>query len=453
MQRLRHPARLTLLCAVLSVAALAAVHCFIRPLSCDLEARILLACTAALLALAFLFLRMLGGQRSWKETLFVLLIGVFFLLAAEAAIRILARHSLACARLNTFHGQWARVYGRAQTLDQLLHAAPFRAAPYSLYQGFVMNSKGLRTSEYTSEKAAGTYRAVCLGDSFVMSSGVPFPAHFTSLLQQRLSEAMPNKRVEVINLGVNCVGVPFELKMLEIEACRLSPDIILWCLFVGNDFTDEMGFKPLRLQERPYTWSALLRVIRSSVILTGQQPPSPVRAPAARKPGTYVGWEHYNAHAPSMSRDMFLRNQIVRAVRLHFVPYFPWQNWRRIAPMLCKGHRLCQDFHIPLLMVIIPDENQVNSRLRERVMAKLRGRSGWLSTQAGPMLLALPQRVLATFFYRQGIPVLDLLPAFRRAGTSKSLYKIRDSHWNEAGNRLAADSIYECMCSQNWLPD
>jgi hypothetical protein len=41
------------------------------------------------------------------------------------------------------------------------------------------------------------------------------------------------------------------------------------------------------------------------------------------------------------------------------------------------------------------------------------------------------------------IPTLDLLPVFRLMDREESLYKLQDSHWNEAGNRLAAEAIWE----------
>jgi hypothetical protein len=36
---------------------------------------------------------------------------------------------------------------------------------------------------------------------------------------------------------------------------------------------------------------------------------------------------------------------------------------------------------------------------------------------------------------------VDLLPAFRSAARTTRLYKPRDTHWNIAGNRLAAREI------------
>jgi cell volume regulation protein A len=50
-------------------------------------------------------------------------------------------------------------------------------------------------------------------------------------------------------------------------------------------------------------------------------------------------------------------------------------------------------------------------------------------------------RAIAAALSAQGVEVLDLLPAFAEAGQQTRLYKPRDTHWNLAGNRLAATVI------------
>jgi len=56
-----------------------------------------------------------------------------------------------------------------------------------------------------------------------------------------------------------------------------------------------------------------------------------------------------------------------------------------------------------------------------------------------------PNRRLAEDLRSQGIRYLDLLGPFREAGRRARLYKPRDTHWNIAGNRLAADLIRDAL--------
>ena len=66
--------------------------------------------------------------------------------------------------------------------------------------------------------------------------------------------------------------------------------------------------------------------------------------------------------------------------------------------------------------------------------------AGW--TVAPPLDLERPNRALREALDEDGVPYLDLLPAFVEAARLDRLYKPNDSHWNLAGNRLAADEIY-----------
>jgi hypothetical protein len=50
-----------------------------------------------------------------------------------------------------------------------------------------------------------------------------------------------------------------------------------------------------------------------------------------------------------------------------------------------------------------------------------------------------PNRLLTDALRAAGVRVLDLLPAFRSG--AERLYKPQDTHWNLAGNRLAAATI------------
>jgi hypothetical protein len=86
------------------------------------------------------------------------------------------------------------------------------------------------------------------------------------------------------------------------------------------------------------------------------------------------------------------------------------------------------------LVVLIPDETQVNGTLQTEV-ARSWGRS------LEEIDFARPSRALANALEHAGVSALDLTPALQQAARSTRLYKPRDTHWNIAGNRLAAEQI------------
>ena len=86
------------------------------------------------------------------------------------------------------------------------------------------------------------------------------------------------------------------------------------------------------------------------------------------------------------------------------------------------------------IVVLIPDETQVDAGL-QREVARAWGRS------RESLDFARPTRVVAAALARADVSRVDLLPAFQQAGATRRLYKPSDTHWNIAGNRVAAETI------------
>ncbi len=63
----------------------------------------------------------------------------------------------------------------------------------------------------------------------------------------------------------------------------------------------------------------------------------------------------------------------------------------------------------------------------------------------------LGHRILREHLEAQAIPFVDLTDAFRRATAAETLYLERDTHWNAAGNRLAAAVLAQYLTEQTPL--
>jgi hypothetical protein len=88
----------------------------------------------------------------------------------------------------------------------------------------------------------------------------------------------------------------------------------------------------------------------------------------------------------------------------------------------------------PLLVVLIPDENQVNPSLARAAVGD--------PERLVHFDFSLPQPVLRAMFAEHDVQVLDLLPAF--LADPRRLY-MNDGHWSEAGHRLAAERIQDAL--------
>jgi hypothetical protein len=97
-----------------------------------------------------------------------------------------------------------------------------------------------------------------------------------------------------------------------------------------------------------------------------------------------------------------------------------------------------KDRGIPLYVLIFPVEFQVNPDLFSEIVSTF-------PTNRSNIHLELGQYMLTTFLEREKIPYLDLLEPFREVAKNKQLFGRNDSHWNDAGNELAADVIFDFL--------
>jgi hypothetical protein len=99
---------------------------------------------------------------------------------------------------------------------------------------------------------------------------------------------------------------------------------------------------------------------------------------------------------------------------------------------------VCETNGIQLFIMLIPDELQVNTELQERVLEKIGADKDRLDFDR-------PNKRLVEELRARNIRYLDLLEPFRLRTRDVRLYKPRDTHWNIAGNRLAADLLYDFL--------
>ena len=93
-----------------------------------------------------------------------------------------------------------------------------------------------------------------------------------------------------------------------------------------------------------------------------------------------------------------------------------------------------------LVIVILPDEFQVNDTLWEQVQRKV--------GDASPLERDLPQKKILAFCAEHGIPCLDLLPILRAAEREGHTYHLRDTHWNARGNEVAGRATSDFLLEQ-----
>ena len=105
------------------------------------------------------------------------------------------------------------------------------------------NNAGLRADVPYVRKARGTYRIICLGDSFVFGSGVLVEDRFCNQLQEFYEDAgitVDGKRIETYGVGLGSWTMVQQCTYLSRRMTEYDPDLIVM-MSVANDITDATG--------------------------------------------------------------------------------------------------------------------------------------------------------------------------------------------------------------------
>jgi len=346
-------------------------------------------------------------------------------------------------------------FGSARTTAELLDRSELGFRPFVDQRGFVTNSRGFRTEEYSREKPPGTWRLVALGDSFTFASGgVPWPDLWTTRLRERLQRAT-TRPVELVNLGEPAVGPSFELRVWQLEAAALEPDLVLLGLFVGNDFSDERVSADEGFFARYGRASCALRLLRNLVRgLDPERPggpganaPQPRPVPLPRGGHPVAGYERsFAERGPSYSEAKLVEiaTRSMKVCDRRRGQEFE-QRFGRVARALRQLHAEVAAAGARLAVVVIPFREQVDPADRAIALAAAGRPDDDFDWDA-------PQRRLAELLQGEGIPFLDLLPALRAAAPVRELYSRGDTHWSPEGNELAARLVAEWFEAQGWPP-
>lgn len=294
----------------------------------------------------------------------------------------------------------------------------YRGQPGARHYDEQLNSRGFNDRERQVVRPSGVRdRIVAIGDSFAVGV-VPRRHNYLSLIEAALSADEP---VEVINLGVAGTEPRDYLSVLVDEGLGFGPDLVLVGFYVGNDF--ETRARRLHEHSLVLTLGRALWRFRSA-------------GPIVALPGEAAA--AYDDRQPTLPKERFLEIQVDRASlydrQLSALPAAA----ARAAGYLQEMHELSRRAGADLLVALIPDEIQIDPALQAEVAQAL-GRT------TGDFDLARPNREMAQALTAAGVAYVDLLPSFVDAAAHEQVYKPQDTHWNVAGNRVAASVLVAAL--------
>lgn len=248
---------------------------------------------------------------------------------------------------------------------------------------------------------------VVIGDSFVEGAIVPLQ----QTLPRRLAHLLEKTTV---NLGQAAYGPQQELVVLERYAKPLKPQLVIWCVFGGNDLNDVTLYEEARASSsHPYQRATVARrSLTRNAILRLSQLTLPQDGP---------------------KDDPLARSGMLPTGRVWFsratAPWTPHQ-WQVLTETLLKAKETCAGLG-RLVVVYVPRKFTVYGDLLTDKGATV---ATWTRTP-------LPE-TMAEWCRERGLSFCDLTPALRRATIAGvQTYHPDDTHWNAEGHRVAAEAI------------
>ena len=293
----------------------------------------------------------------------------------------------------------------------------YRGKPHSKVYDFRLNSLGFKDKEFGPKKA-DVYRIIGIGDSFTFGV-VPYKYNYLTVLESNLKK--DNYNIEILNMGIPSIGPKEYLALFVREGLKLKPDMLLLTFYIGNDYFDCLE------HEKLYEYSYVATFINYLITI------------GTKYKGKIYAQGTYYDDKPTIDKKEYL--EILEHRSFIYI-----KGNGRLAKLdkiafhyLSMINDICKRRHIKFVVVIAPDEIQISRNLQEEVIKdyypKLK-EDQWDITQ--------PNRLLIDELDKLGVKYINLYPYFAKK-TGERLYVPQNTHWNIAGNRLAANVIQAYM--------
>jgi lysophospholipase L1-like esterase len=299
-----------------------------------------------------------------------------------------------------------------------------------------INANGHRDAETAIARRPGVFRILVLGDSFTVGAHVREKEAYPKVLE-RLLNARSRQPVEVVNTGVGGWDPFMYAEYYEHYGRQFHPDLVLVGFFVGNDtFSPIASFAdtPTAVQGRRVSREAASRGALADILVFLTEHFNLARLLLQKAPVVddvdRRNCEDFRDNYLAIQRDR-LANHLKRDAHQEALVQNALRQISRIKALLDADG-------VPMLVALLPDENQVNPSLQRILVPE---------GQRDRYDFAMPQSMLTELFGAAGIRTIDLLPAF--LGDPRCLYN-NTTHWTAEGHALAAAILADQLGPGPW---
>lgn len=293
-----------------------------------------------------------------------------------------------------------------------------------------LNGCGHRTSLDCRSKAAGTYRIVSFGSSFVFGLGVPIESTFAEVLAVELSH-QTGRRIEVYNAGT-IFGFQTNADLRADEILAAHPDMLLWIIgardvraatenltAANNEFslTERQSY-------RAKVWESLKSAFATNSL-------SQAFSAISKKSRAVFLVQHLVYQSQSLYVKSYLHGgEDAGAFQLQ--PNPEWQGYmEHFESYAAELENRANSAGVPFVAVMVP----------ERVQAAMISMGEWPAGYS-PFKLDNELRNIIT---RHGGTYLEILSDFRNVPNPERNYLPVDSHPTAAGEMLISGFLANAL--------
>jgi hypothetical protein len=278
------------------------------------------------------------------------------------------------------------------------------------------NSDGFVDEDFSAKNSQK--RVFVFGSSFIEGLQVPREKSATYLLERRL------KDTSVFNFAVASYGPVHHLLLLKKYGLKYRPDIVVFTYLIGNDVKN-VNPDIEESKNRPFP------VLKNGKveILPPQYDSSPISTAVRLVKKSRLISELFKKHednkAPLRWRAYEKNN-----------PAFQ-RGFEMGEAVILEAKKVAESFGSKFLLVVIPLFIELDNKSWERMKVK------YTELKDTKMDFEYPSKRLEKFCLIEGIDCLLLKRAFAEylKKNGKLPMFSEDTHWNEAGHKLAAEAI------------
>jgi lysophospholipase L1-like esterase len=293
------------------------------------------------------------------------------------------------------------------------------------------------------------FRIAIIGDSFVEALMV----NFNKSLAEQLEDLLGHDKVEVYRFGINGAPMSEYLQILREEVINYNPDLVI-IVIVHNDFMESYEMIPGRyyssflklklidgeeIQENPpsgYHESFVEYITRVSATLRFLRMHFRQMVYLKNLFDSYFYSDARQAKSAKYQANIDIseldqkREKNIRATEYMFQEFIKLQKLKKFQLLLIMdGDRLRQDDEQSIYQGKFTKEGSYNGALSLNLLVSEAAK-------------------------KYGIPFIDLHPVFAKDFQlhHKRFEYHTDTHWNEYGHKVVAQTIYQFIAEKGWLP-